>query len=64
MKSAAMRIRVEPELHDEFLTACKNQDLPASQVLRQFMKAFIEENIQGSQQELFEISKTAGKNNK
>lgn len=64
MKSAALRIRVEPELHDDFLTACKNQDLPASQVLRQFMKAFVEENIVGTQQDLFEVAKKIGKTNK
>lgn len=58
MKSAALRIRIDPALHDEFLSCCKKQDTSASHVLRQFMRAFVEKNEKDSQQELFkEIDK-------
>ena len=53
MKSSALRVRVDPNLHDEFLNCCKEQDMSASHVLRQFMRAFVEKHGRGSQQELF-----------
>ena len=34
MKEAGMRIRVEPELREEFTEACKRQHVPAAQFLR------------------------------
>jgi hypothetical protein len=40
-KDAGMRIRVERELRDEFLKICREQDRPAAQVLREFMREFI-----------------------
>jgi antitoxin component of RelBE/YafQ-DinJ toxin-antitoxin module len=40
-KTAALRIRIEPELHKKFLDTCKAQDVPASQVLREFMKQYV-----------------------
>ncbi|TVZ41175.1 hypothetical protein P886_0516 [Alteromonadaceae bacterium 2753L.S.0a.02] len=53
-KSSALRIRIEPELHREFLDTCKRLDLPAAQVLRQYMRKFVEEHNQGMQSELFQ----------
>lgn len=41
MKEAGMRIRIEPELREAFVTACRTQDLPAAQVLRSFMKEYV-----------------------
>jgi len=41
MKEAGMRIRVEPELREEFTEACKKQHVPAAQVLREYMREFI-----------------------
>lgn len=52
-KSAALRVRIAPELHREFLEVCKLQDIPASQVLRQFMRLYIDQHRQGQQSELF-----------
>ncbi|MEJ8472856.1 hypothetical protein [Roseibium algae] len=40
-KDAGMRIRVERELRDEFLTTCREQDRPAAQVIREFMRDYI-----------------------
>jgi hypothetical protein len=41
-KSSNYRIRVEPELHQEFLDACKSKDKSAAQVIREFMRSYIE----------------------
>ena len=41
MKEAGMRIRVEPELREEFTEACKRQLVPAAQVLREYMREFV-----------------------
>ncbi|MEG5434899.1 hypothetical protein [Enterobacter asburiae] len=40
-KNAGMRIRVERELRDEFLKICREQDRPAAQVIREFMRVYI-----------------------
>lgn len=42
MKNAGMRIRVEPELREEFIRLCRNKDVPAAQVLRAFMRDFVD----------------------
>lgn len=42
MKNAGMRIRVEPELREEFVRLCRHKDIPAAQVLRAFMRNFVE----------------------
>ena len=52
-KSSALRIRVDPELHREFLGVCKRLDVPAAQVLRQHMRKFVEENRDDMQDDLF-----------
>ena len=51
-KDAALRIRVERELHDRFLRTCKQRDLTASQVLRDYMRGFVEIHGAGLQHEL------------
>ena len=41
MKEVGMRIRVEPELREEFTEACKRNHVPAAQVLREYMREFV-----------------------
>lgn len=41
MKEAGMRIRIDPELREAFITACRGQDMPAAQVLRGFMREYV-----------------------
>lgn len=41
MKDAGLRIRVQRELRDKFVEACRAQDKPAAQVLREFMRDYI-----------------------
>ncbi|WP_240624276.1 hypothetical protein [Chromatocurvus halotolerans] len=43
-KDSGFRIRVERELRDEFVAACRAQDRPAAQVLRDFMRRYILEH--------------------
>ena len=43
MKDAGMRIRVEPELRAEFVAICQSQDIPAAQVIRQFMRGYVQQ---------------------
>ena len=43
MKDAGMRIRVEQELREDFISACQTQHTPAAQVLRQFMRGYVEQ---------------------
>ena len=52
MKDAAIRIRVEKELRASFAEACLADKRQASEVLREFMKAYVERYRQG-QRELF-----------
>lgn len=42
MKESGLRIRVENELREEFLLACKKHDLTGAQVLRSFMRSYVE----------------------
>lgn len=52
LKNSGMRIRVEKDLRDAFVQACRAQDKVAADVLRDFMRAFTERQKQG-QAELF-----------
>ena len=44
MKDSGLRIRVERDLREQFLEACRAQDLPAAQVLREFMRDYVAQN--------------------
>ncbi len=53
-KTAALRIRIEPELHQQFLDICKAQDVAASQVLREFMKHYVSTHERTPQLDFFQ----------
>jgi hypothetical protein len=53
MKSAGFRIRVEPELREAFVSACKAGDQSAAQVLRSFMRNYVDEAGTAMQGDLF-----------
>ncbi len=44
MKDAGLRIRVQRGLRDRFQRVCQAQDKPAAQVLREFMRAYVDEH--------------------
>lgn len=41
-KDVCMRVRVSRELRDEFVIACQADDKPAAQMIREFMRAYVE----------------------
>lgn len=40
-KDSGLRIRVELALREAFLGACRSQDRPAAQVIREFMRDYV-----------------------
>lgn len=56
-KTSALRIRLAPDLHEEFLMICKQQDVPGSQVIRELMKGYVNEHKAMMQIDLFNESK-------
>lgn len=44
MKDSGLRIRIERELREKFVEICREQDRPAAQVLREFMKKYVREH--------------------
>jgi hypothetical protein len=40
-KDSGLRIRVERPLREAFLKACRDQDKPAAQVIREFMRGYV-----------------------
>lgn len=53
MKNAGFRIRVEDQLRARFIEACKRKDVPAAQVVREFMRTYIEASERDVQLPLF-----------
>lgn len=44
MSDIGLRIRVDDQLRHDFLESCKAQDTTAAQVLRCFMRSYVEEH--------------------
>ena len=42
MLDAGLRIRVQRDFRESFLEVCRAQDKPATQVIREFMRAYVE----------------------
>ena len=60
-KTSALRIRIDPGLHRRFLDTCKARDIPASQVLREYMRQFVSTHEQTSQPDFFIESNAAAR---
>lgn len=56
VKESGLRIRVESRLREDFLQSCQRDDLTAAQVLRAFMRFYVEKRMRGEQIELFQHS--------
>lgn len=52
-KDVGLRIRVEKELREAFQGACVAENRKASEVLREFMRAFTERHQGGLQPDMF-----------
>lgn len=50
MKDVGLRIRVQRDLREHFLEVCRAQDKPAAQVLREFMRDYVEKHGSLSEQ--------------
>jgi len=53
-KDTGLRIRVDRQLRQDFIEACRAQDKPAAQVLREFMRDYVRKHRHEVQQELFD----------
>lgn len=52
-KDSGFRIRLDDNLRRSFLQACKLQDKSAAQVIREFMRRYVDRRMDTSQGELF-----------
>ena len=52
-KQSGFRVRVDDMLRQDFIDACRSQDQTAAQVLRAFMRRFVEAKTVDRQVELF-----------
>lgn len=43
-KDAGLRIRIDRELREAFVVACRAHDKPAAQVLREFMQDYVKQH--------------------
>lgn len=59
VKDAGIRIRVEKGLRSAFAAACRAEDKQASDVLRDFMLAYVA-RAQGGQGDLFSMRRSEG----
>lgn len=51
--SSGLRIRVDGQLRQEFISACRSHDRAAAQVLREFMRDYVAKHYSGQQESLF-----------
>lgn len=51
--SSGFRLRVDDQLRQEFISACRSQDRAAAQVLREFMRGYVAQHYGGQQSKLF-----------
>ena len=42
LKDVGLRVRVQRDLRDKFLEVCRAQDKPAAQVIREFMREYVD----------------------
>jgi len=59
MKTAGLRIRIEPQLRNAFVRACRAKDQSAAQVIRAFIKDYLAEDENYLQKDLFETENNA-----
>lgn len=44
IKDSGLRIRVQRDLRERFVDACRAHDKPAAQVIREFMRGYVEQH--------------------
>lgn len=58
VKDSGLRLRVERDLREDFVTACRGAGRTAAEVLREYMRAYVERSRTG-QKDLFTEERTA-----
>ena len=54
MPPSGFRIRVDDQLREQFISICRSQDMTAAQVLRAYMRDYVERHHTDDQIDLFE----------
>ena len=49
-KDVGLRVRIDRSLRERFLNVCRAQDKPAAQVLREFMRQYVETHAAANDQ--------------
>ncbi|MEQ9587315.1 MAG: hypothetical protein RJS97_05135 [Parvibaculaceae bacterium] len=44
VKDSGMRIRIDRDLRERFIEICRAEDRPAAQVIREFMRTYVQEH--------------------
>lgn len=60
VKESGMRIRVETELRKQFIDVCRSRDLTAAQVLRAFMRHYVNHRGAPWESDLFDSAPVRG----
>jgi antitoxin component of RelBE/YafQ-DinJ toxin-antitoxin module len=55
LKDAGLRIRVEKDLREAFVQACKFEGESASNVIRNFMQTYVDYEVKQRQPDLFKL---------
>ena len=58
-KDVAFKTRVEKSLRRAFVDACRREDRPAAQVIREFMRNYVQKKRREMQPSLFDEDETA-----
>ena len=53
-KDVAFKIRIEEDLRRAFVDVCRDEDRPAAQVVREFMREYVQKKDLKIQQSLFD----------
>ncbi len=54
-KDAGLRIRVEKDLRQAFVQACKNEGTSASDVIRNYMQSYVDYDVTQRQPDFFKL---------
>ena len=58
-KDVAFKIRIEGELRRAFVDVCRGEDRPAAQVIREFMRNYVQKKRREMQPSLFNEKENA-----
>jgi len=62
-KSKDLRLRIEPDLYDEFAIVAQDLGMPVSQIIRRLMTQFVDQNSSERQNTLFPLPTVSASRN-